>query len=97
VLLSVLCLAVLSVSFEYGRSFYPSAEHPYFTSGRLVTGALGPFFVLYLDGLAFVMRPVARTVDPLVVVALVSLVMTVSDGALTAPIFASPDNWFHLR
>jgi hypothetical protein len=97
VLLSVLCLAVLSVSFEYGRSFYPSAEHPYFTSGRLVTGALVPFFVLYLDGLAFVMRPVARTVDPLVVVALVSLVMTVSDGALTAPIFASPDNWFHLR
>ena len=97
VLLSLLCLVALSVSFEYGRSFYPSQHHPYFTSGRLIAGALVPFLVLYLDGIAFLMRPVAPVIGTLVVAASLSLVMTVSEMQLTWHIFANLDNWFHVR
>ncbi len=96
VVLSVLWLVALSVSFEYGDSHYPSREHPYFTSGRLIAGALVPFLVLYVDGLAFVLSPLSRVAGPLVFALLTSLAMTLSEVASTAHIFANPSNWFHL-
>jgi len=35
----------------FTTAFYPSGAHPYFTSGRLMLGALIPFSLLYLYGL----------------------------------------------
>jgi hypothetical protein len=47
----VLFLAALSLSFEFAGTTYPSLEHPFFTSGRLLSGALVPFLLLYVHGL----------------------------------------------
>jgi hypothetical protein len=97
VILSVLSLAVLSLSFTYEKSWNPSQAHPYFSLGRLIGGALVPFFVLYVEGLAVLMRRIAPVTGPLVFVSLAALAMTISEVAVTWHIFASPYNWFHLR
>jgi 4-amino-4-deoxy-L-arabinose transferase-like glycosyltransferase len=97
VILSVLCLAFLSVWFEYGPSFFPSQKEPYFTSGRLIAGALVPFMILYVDGIAFLLRRFFPIAGSLVCVALISLMMTVSELVLSWHIFTNPYNWFHLR
>ena len=41
----------VSVSFDFGRCPDPSKASPYLTSGRLITGALVPFVIMYLRGL----------------------------------------------
>src|SRR5437588_907735 len=41
-------LVVLSISFDFGQCPYPSREHPYFTSGRLLDAAAVPFFLLFV-------------------------------------------------
>jgi hypothetical protein len=95
-ILSVLCLAFLSVWFEYGAASYPSQKEPYFWSGRLIAGALVPFLVLYVNGATFLFKRFSRVAGPLLFVALTSLMMAVSELALTKQIFANPYNWFHL-
>jgi hypothetical protein len=96
VVLSVLALALLSTCFDYGRSPYPSTAHPYFTSGRLIAGALVPFAVLYVEGIAVVVSAFSREAAVLICVAAAAALMTASEVMLTAPVFASPYNWFHL-
>jgi hypothetical protein len=96
VLMSVLSLALLSMAFDFGGSFYPSSEHPFFTSGRLISGALIPFLVLYVEGAAFLLRPWSRVAAPLAFVALTAVGATVSEALLTREVFANPLNWYHL-
>ncbi len=48
---SVGYLALLSIAFDCGKCAYPSRANPYFVSGRLLAGALIPFFMAYLYGL----------------------------------------------
>src|SRR5436305_1641886 len=47
----VLFVVVLSVAFDFGLCVYPSREHPFFTSGRLLSAAAIPFFLLYCQAL----------------------------------------------
>jgi hypothetical protein len=96
VVLSVLCLVILSISFDYNRSYYPSEAHPYFTSGRLIAGALVPFLFLWVEGLSFLMRGRDRPRTLLGVLALTCLAITVSEVLLTRPVLPNPYNWFHL-
>jgi hypothetical protein len=97
VMLSLLCLVGLSVSIEFSTSSSPSQAAPYFTSGRLIAGALLPFLILYVDGIAFLLKPVSRTVTgPLLFVALTITAMTLSEWALNRVVFANAYNWFHL-
>jgi hypothetical protein len=96
VLMSVLLLAVLSLAFDFGDSFYPSTDHPFFTSGRLISGALVPFLVLYVEGAAYLLRPWSRVAGPLAFIALTAGGAMVSEVLLTRPVFANPLNWFHL-
>jgi hypothetical protein len=96
VILSVLCLAVLSVWFQYGNSFYPSQKEPYFTSGRLIAGMLVPFLILYLEGVAFLLRPFSRVAGPLAFVLLTCVMMTVSEVTLSRDMFTNAYNWFYL-
>ena len=96
VVLSVLSLAFLSVRFEYGDSFYPSERLPFFVSGRLIGGMLVPFLVLYVDGIAFLLRPTSRVAGPLLFVSIACIIAIASELALCAPMFANPFNWFHL-
>jgi len=96
VALSVLCLMVLSISFDYNRSYYPSEAHPFFTSGRLIAGALVPFLFLWVEGLSLLLRGRERVKPLLVVLASICLAITVSEVLLTRPVISNPYNWFHV-
>jgi hypothetical protein len=49
----VLLVALLSMAFDFGLCVYPSREHPFFTSGRLLSGAAVPFFLLYSQAMDY--------------------------------------------
>jgi hypothetical protein len=88
-------LALLSIRFDFGECIYPSRAHPYFTSGRLVSGALIPFALLYVYGIGYLLRRVGRVVS-IIVVAGIMTFATVSEIFINHAVFASEHNWFHL-
>jgi hypothetical protein len=93
---SILFLAALSVSFDFRDCWYPSREHPYFTSGRLLLGALVPFAALYLQGLERILGWAHLIRYRWAAVGVIAAVMTGSEIAFTRQVFASAYNWFHL-
>jgi Predicted membrane protein (DUF2142) len=88
-------LALLSVRFDFGRCIYPSSAHPFLTSGRLVSGVLIPFALLYVYGIGYLLRRVGG-VAPIVVVAGIMTFATVSEIFINRAVFLSEHNWFHL-
>ena len=88
-------LALLSVRFDFGNCIYPSRAHPYLTSGRLMSGALIPFALLYVYGIGYLLRRVGG-VAPIVVVAGIMTFATVSEIFINRGVFLSEHNWFHL-
>jgi hypothetical protein len=97
VMASLACLAVLSARFEYADWGNPTRAHPYFVEARLILGALLPFAVLFVRGVATLcdaLLPRATHATAWVLAAWIALA-TVSDFALAAPVFASPWSWLH--
>ena len=92
---SVLFLALLSLIYDFGKCFNPSREHPYFTSGRLLLGALIPFFLLFIFGMD---RALSRLGNPGKFLALAGMIsfMLIAETATDWPVFFSQYNWFHL-
>jgi hypothetical protein len=88
-------LALLSVRFDFGECIYPSRAHPYLTSGRLMSGALIPFALLYVYGIGYLLRRVGP-VASIIVVAGIMAFATVSEIFINRAVFASEHNWFHL-
>ncbi len=93
---SVMFLAFLSILYDFDGCYYPSREQPYFVSGRLITGALLPFLLIYIDGLDNIFRWLGRRTVLSVITVLV-IGITLSELWLTAGVFSSSYNWFHLR
>lgn len=89
-------LGFLSLIYDFHTCYYPSREHPYFTSGRLMLGALIPFLLLFLHGLDVAMNPVKNWLARPLVVAGLMLFLLVAETAVDWPIFFSQYNWFHL-
>jgi Predicted membrane protein (DUF2142) len=87
--------ALLSVRFDFGQCIYPSRAHPYFTSGRLMSGALIPFALLYVYGIGYLLRRVGP-VAPIIVVVGVMTFATMSEIFINRAVFVSEHNWFHL-
>jgi hypothetical protein len=85
----------LSIIYDFHDCFYPSSEHPYFTSGRLMLGALIPFLLLFVFGLDQALKKFG---DPakFLVLALMILFMLVSEITVDWPVFPNPYNWFHM-
>jgi hypothetical protein len=96
--LSMLCLAWLSVSFEYKFSSYPSLEFPYLASGRLIAGTLVALVVLWVQGWAVVFSwsPTLRVLGPLMMSAVVASWAMISELLITQSVFSSLHNFFHL-
>jgi hypothetical protein len=93
---AVLFLGFLSVLYDFHDCFYPSQEHPYFTSGRLMLGALIPFLLLFVRGLDCVFSRVKnRWVRPLALAGLV-LFMLLAELATVWRLFPNAYNWFHM-
>ena len=88
-------LGLLSIQFDFGSCVNPSRAHPYFTSGRLLVGALIPFVLLYVYGISFLFRRINAAL-PLIVLGMIVVFVTASEIAINRVVFASEHNWFHL-
>jgi hypothetical protein len=89
-------LGLLSLVFVFDATTNPSASRPYFLQGRLISGVLLPFLLLYVRGLEVATaRLPARVLGAAAIVAL-ALAVSISELALTWPVFASQYNLFHL-
>lgn len=96
---SVALLALLSLSFTFPAVGNPSAAKPYFFHGRLVSGALLPFAVLYVRGLGVAVSALPPRLAPAAGGALLvatAAVCLVSEIELTLPVFSSAYNFYHL-
>jgi DMSO reductase anchor subunit len=87
---------LLSIQFDFGRCIFPSRAHPYFTSGRLMSGALIPFALLYCSGVVRLLRPVANRVPAWAALILIVAVASISETLVKRDVFFSEHNWFHL-
>jgi hypothetical protein len=101
----IVFLALLSIQFDFGDSIGPSRAHPYFTAGRLLSGALIPFALSYVYVIAFLVRlhvlwlrraaGARMTALPLVVLAGVIAFLATSEMVVNQVAFSSDHNWFH--
>src|SRR5256886_6092881 len=91
---AVAFLALLSIQFDFGNCINPSRAHPYFTSGRLLSGALIPFALFYVYGIAYLFRRTNPAVA-LTVLGGIVVFVTTSEIITSSAAFASAHNWFH--
>jgi hypothetical protein len=87
--------AVLSVKFDFRDCFYPSRQHPFFVSGRLLLGMLVPFLILVAAGLDRLMKTFESSTRSTLLFTVLAF-MLASEISIDLPVFASEYNWFHL-
>lgn len=90
-------LVVLSISFDFGRCPYPSREHPYFTSGRLLNAAAVPFFLLFVYAIDRFGSWTKREWLRWILLGATMLLLIVSQLQVNAPAFSSRYNFFHRK
>jgi len=88
-------LGFLSIIYDFHDCFYPSREHPYFISGRLMLGALIPFMLLFVFGLDRVLKKFDVPAK-FFLLAVIILFLLVAETVTNAPVFSSEYNWFHM-
>src|SRR5713101_4566545 len=88
-------LGLLSIKFDFCNCINPSRAHPYFTSGRLLTGALIPFAIVYVYGEACVCGRFSARLS-VVVLSCVAVFMVASEIWVNRVVFVSEHNWFHI-
>jgi hypothetical protein len=85
----------LSIIYDFQDCFYPSRMHPYFTSGRLLLGALIPFLLLFVFGLDRALSGFGASAKFFTLAGLILFMLT-SEVMIDWPIFANSYNWFHM-
>jgi hypothetical protein len=93
---AVISLAMLSIIFDFGQCLFPSRSYPFFASGRLLSGAVIPFMLLYLYGLDTALRFTRISWVRYLVLGGIGLFITASEVVLSIPVFSSPYNFFHM-
>jgi multidrug transporter EmrE-like cation transporter len=91
----VVFLVLLSISFDFGRCPYPSREHPYFTSGRLLNAAAIPFFLLFVYTIDRLSGWTKKEWLRWTLLGATVVFVTVSQLQTNAPAFSSRYNLFH--
>jgi hypothetical protein len=97
---AVALLAFLSLRFEFPERAVPSRDDPYFTMGRLISGCIVPFALLYVRGLGAATRWIPERARASVRAGLVGLVLVTivsSEAWLSVRPARSEYNWFHLQ
>jgi hypothetical protein len=93
---AVVFLGFLSIIYDFQDCFYPSGAHPYFTSGRLMLGALIPFLLLFVYGLDRALCRVKNNwIRPLILMGMI-LFMLISEILIDWRLFPNAYNWFHM-
>ena len=100
--LSLACIAAavafsgfLSIIYDFHDYPGPSREHPYFSFGRHLLGALIPFMLLFVFGIDRALDRFGNTAKFSALSALILFMMTV-EIATDWPVFSNPFNWYHL-
>ena len=93
----VVFIILLSIGFDFGQCVYPSNEHPYFSSGRLLSAAAVPFFLFYSQALDCVFSRIPRKWLRIILFTGIVLFMVVSQAVVNWPAFSSRYNFFHLN
>lgn len=88
-------LVVLSIGFDFGSCPYPSREHPYFTSGRLLDAAAVPFFLLFVYAMDRFGNWTKEQWLRWALLGVTVLILVVSQLQVNAPAFSSRYNFFH--
>ena len=86
---------LLSIKYDFQDCFYPSREHPFFTSGRLLLGMLIPILLLLATGLDLALKKLGGQARFAVLAALVLLILA-NEIAMDWQLFLNEYNWFHL-
>ena len=86
--------ALLSVKYDFHECFYPSREHPFFTSGRLFLGLLIPALILLAGGLDFMLQKCSRAAKFTLLMALL-MFMLAGEATNDLCVFSCEYNWFH--
>ena len=87
--------ALMSIVYDFHDCPYPSRQYPYFTSGRLLLGALIPFLLLIIYALDQVLNRFGNAVKFFTLAAMICA-MLVTEIATDWPVFSNEYNWFHL-
>jgi len=98
VVMAVGILALLSLQFDFPDWGTPTGDYPYFDHGRLITGMLVPFALVWVRGLEVVCSRLPerlRVRVPAALLAVWLVAITASELVLVWPVFSSPWNWFH--
>ena len=95
VLASFAFFACLSVRYDFHDCFYPSREHPFFVSGRLMLGMLVPCLLCFAWGLDRLLYRLQNSTKFAVLLGWLAFMLG-SELAIDAPIFGNAYNWFHL-
>jgi Predicted membrane protein (DUF2142) len=88
-------MVLLSISFDFRNCPYPSREHPYFTSGRLLNATAVPFFLLFAYVIDRIGDWMKQNWPRWVLLGATALLLAVSQIHVNAPAFASRYNFFH--
>ena len=92
---SVAFLGFLSIIYDFHDCFRPSRDFPYFTSGRMMLGALIPFLLLFVSGLDRALKNFNNAAK-FSALAGILFFMLATEIAVDWPIFPNPYNWFHM-
>jgi hypothetical protein len=92
---AVAFLGFLSLIYDFQDCFYPSREHPYFSSGRLMLGALIPFLLLFVYGLDRALKNFGNAAKFSALAGFI-LFMVAAEITIDWPVFPNPYNWFHM-
>jgi hypothetical protein len=92
----ILFMILLSISFDFGNCENPSRMHPYFVSGRLISGALIPFGMLYLQGMNIAISKIENQKIKLYILTSVVAIITTLEYINHIPVFESKYNFFNL-
>ncbi|HEX3625858.1 MAG TPA: DUF2142 domain-containing protein [Verrucomicrobiae bacterium] len=87
--------AFTSIIYDFHDCPYPSRQHPYFTSGRLLLGALIPFLILAACGINRILNRFGMTARFLVLATIILLILG-SEIVTDRQVFLDPYNWYHL-
>ena len=96
ILLFVGIFVVLSIKYDFVNCWYPSREYPFFTSGRLISGIMVPFLIVYVNGLEILLTKLKIKTSPLTIICIISALIIISEVAISTMVFKSSFNLFHM-
>jgi len=87
-------MVFLSLCFEFPHNSYPSFEKPFFTSGRLMSGGLVPFLILYILGFDYLFSWIRNEKIKISILFFIALMITWSEISISRVPFSSNYNFF---